>query len=271
MSFASATIKLQGKMARVICIANQKGGVGKTTTAINLAASLALSEKNILLLDADPQGNASSGVGLSKDKIKNNLYHAILDGLKVEEVIYSTEVSCLRVIPSHLDLFGAEVELVNLPNREGRLRNLIEPVRSEFDYILIDCPPSLGLLTLNALTAADSILIPVQCEYYSLEGLAHLFETLRRVKKALNPGLAMEGILLTMFDVRNKLSHLIVQDIRKHFNDRVFTVIIPRNVRLSESPSFGKPAYFYDKNSRGAQCYLELAREIIQKRRNPHE
>ncbi|HPD61066.1 MAG TPA: ParA family protein, partial [Thermodesulfobacteriota bacterium] len=150
-------------------------------------------------------------------------------------------------------------------------RNLIEPVRSEFEYILIDCPPSLGFLTLNALTAADSVLIPVQCEYYSLEGLAHLFETLRRVKQVLNPGLAMEGILLTMFDVRNKLSHLIVQDIRKHFRNRVFTVIIPRNVRLSESPSFGKPAYFYDKNSRGAQCYLELAREIIQKRRSSHE
>ena len=256
-------------MARVICIVNQKGGVGKTTTAINLAASLALSEKRTLLLDADPQGNASSGVGLSKDTIKSNLYHAILDGLKVEDVMYSTEVSYLRVVPSHIDLFGAEVELVNLPNRERRLRNLIDPVRSEFDYILIDCPPSLGFLTLNALTAADSVLIPVQCEYYSLEGLAHLFETLQRVKRGLNPGLSMEGILLTMFDVRNKLSHMIVQDIRKHFNDRVFAVIIPRNVRLSESPSFGKPAYFYDKNSRGAQCYLELAREIIRKKENP--
>jgi chromosome partitioning protein len=257
-------------MARVICIVNQKGGVGKTTTAINLATSLALSDQRTLLLDSDPQGNASSGVGLTKDKIKRNLYHAILDDLKIEEVMYPTVHSCLQVIPSHLDLFGAEVELVNLPNREKRLRNLIDPIRPEFDYILIDCPPSLGFLTLNALTAADSVLIPVQCEYYSLEGLAHLFETLRRVKKALNPGLAMEGILLTMFDVRNKLSHLIVQDIRKHFNDRVFTVIIPRNVRLSEAPSFGKPAYFYDKNSRGAQCYLELAREIVHKRRIPH-
>ena len=254
-------------MARVICIANQKGGVGKTTTAINLAASLALSEKNTLLLDADPQGNASSGVGLSKGKINKNLYHAILDGLKAEEIIYTTDLSCLRVIPSHLDLFGAEVELVSMPKREKKLRILIEPILSNFDYILIDCPPSLGFLTLNALTASDSVLIPVQCEYYSLEGLAHLFETLRRVKKVLNPTLAMEGILLTMFDVRNKLSHLIVQDIRKHFNDRVFNIIIPRNVRLSEAPSFGKPAYLYDKNSRGAQCYLELAQEIIQKRR----
>lgn len=258
-------------MARVICIVNQKGGVGKTTTAINLATSLALREQKTLLLDTDPQGNASSGVGLSKDKIKGNLYHAILDGVKIDEIMYPTMQKGLQVIPSHIDLFGAEVELVNLPNRESRLRSLIEPIRSDFDYILIDCPPSLGFLTLNALTAADSVLIPVQCEYYALEGLAHLFETLRRVKKALNPGLVMEGILLTMFDVRNKLSHLIVQDIRTHFNERVFTVIIPRNVRLSEAPSFGKPAYFYDKNSRGAQCYLELAREIVKKRRNPHE
>ena len=254
-------------MGHVICVANQKGGVGKTTTAINLAASLALVEKNTLLIDADPQANASSGVGLGKDKIKKNLYDAILNGADVQEIIYPTELPCLRVIPAHLDLFGAEVELVNQPNREKKLRNLISPIRTEFDYILIDCPPSLGFLTLNALTAADSVLIPVQCEYYSLEGLAHLFETLRRVKKVLNPTLAMEGILLTMFDVRNKLSHLIVQDIRKHFSDRVFNIIIPRNVRLSEAPSFGKPAYLYDKTSRGAQCYLELAQEIIQKRR----
>lgn len=254
-------------MGRVICIANQKGGVGKTTTAINLSASLALIKRDTLLIDADPQGNASSGVGLTKEKVKENLYHAILNGLKVEEIIYPTELPFLKVIPSHLDLFGAEVELVNLPNREVRLRKLIDPIRVNFEYILIDCPPSLGFLTINALTAADSVLIPVQCEYYSLEGLAHLFETLRRVKKSLNPNLFMEGILLTMFDVRNKLSHLIVQDIRKHFNHRVFNIIIPRNVRLSESPSFGKPVYLYDKNSRGAQCYFQLAQEIIQKRR----
>ena len=199
-----------------------------------------------------------------------NLYHAILDGQEVEEIIYPTEIPTLKVIPSDLDLFGAEVELVNLPNREGKLKKLIEPIRSTFEYILIDCPPSLGFLTINALSAANSVLIPVQCEYYSLEGLAHLFETLRRIKRSLNPKLVMEGILLTMFDVRNKLSHLIVQDIRTHFNDRVFTVIIPRNVRLSEAPSFGKPVYFYDKASRGAQCYLELAQEIIQKRRDLH-
>jgi len=257
-------------MGQIICIANQKGGVGKTTTAINLSASLALAEKGTLLIDADPQGNASSGVGLNRNKTKKNLYHAILDGLKLEEIICQTEMPLLKSVPSHLDLFGAEVELVNMDDREFRLQNLIEPIRFDFEYIIIDCPPSLGLLTINALTAADSVLIPVQCEYYALEGLAHLFETLRRIKKSLNPRLIMEGILLTMFDVRNKLSHLVLQDVRKHFSNRVFNSIIPRNVRLSESPSFGKPAYLYDRNSRGAQCYLQLAKEIIQKRRELH-
>lgn len=253
-------------IARAICVANQKGGVGKTTTAINLSASLALMDHHTLLVDADPQGNATSGVGLSRDKLKKNLYHAILDGLAVDEIIFPTELPALKVVPSHIDLFGAEVELVNLPKREYRLQALFEPLRSRFEYIVVDCPPSLGLLTINALTACDSVLIPVQCEYYALEGLAHLFETLRRIKKTLNPHLLMEGILLTMYDVRNKLSHLVVNDIRKHFNNRVFGSIIPRNVRLSESPSFGKPVYLYDKNSRGAQCYLELAQEIVRKR-----
>jgi len=261
---------MKKKMGRVICIANQKGGVGKTTTAINLSASLALMEANTLLVDADPQGNASSGVGLPKDRAAKNLYHAILDDIKIGEIIYGTEMPLLKVVPSHIDLFGAEVELINMPKREYKLQSLIDPVRSEFEYIVIDCPPSLGFLTINALTAADSVLIPVQCEYYALEGLAHLFETLRRIKKTLNSSLEMEGILLTMFDVRNKLSHLVVQDVQKHFNDRVFNRIIPRNVRLSESPSFGKPVYLYDKNSKGAQCYLELAKEVIQKRRAPN-
>jgi len=254
-------------MGRVICIANQKGGVGKTTTAINLSASLALMKAPTLLVDADPQGNASSGLGFGKDKTTKNLYHALLDDTKVEEIIYGSDVPLLKVIPSHIDLFGAEVELLNMHRREYKLQSLIDPVRSEFEYIVIDCPPSLGFLTINALTAADSVLIPVQCEYYALEGLAHLFEALRRIKKTLNSGLAMEGILLTMFDVRNKLSHLVAQDIQKHFSTRVFKEIIPRNVRLSESPSFGKPVCLYDKNSKGAQCYLELAKEVIQKRR----
>jgi len=254
-------------MGRVICIANQKGGVGKTTTAINLSASLALIKKNTLLIDADPQGNASSGVGLSINNRKKNLYHALLDGIEIEKVIYQTELPLLKVVPSHIDLFGAEIELLNLHNRQFKLKNLIDPIRFKFEFIVIDCPPSLGFLTINALTAADSVLIPVQCEYYALEGLVHLFESLRRIKKTLNPGLLMEGILLTMFDVRNKLSHLVVKDIQKHFNNRVFNTIIPRNVRLSESPSFGKPVYLYDKNSKGAQCYLQLAKEIIQRRR----
>lgn len=254
-------------MGAVICIANQKGGVGKTTTAINLSASLALAEKWTLLIDADPQGNAGSGLGLTKQKVSRNLYHALLNGVRLEEIIYPTELPFLRVIPSDLDLFGAEVELVNVPQREMRLKGLVEPLRQAYDYILVDCPPSLGLLTINALTAADSVLIPVQCEYYALEGLAHLFETLKRIKQVLNPPLAMEGILLTMFDARNRLSHLVVQDIQKHFEKRVFKSVIPRNVRLSESPSFGKPVYLYDRTSRGAQSYMELAQEIIAKRR----
>ncbi|MBN2466526.1 MAG: ParA family protein [Deltaproteobacteria bacterium] len=257
-------------MGRIICIANQKGGVGKTTTAINLAASLALINKSTLLIDIDPQGNASSGVGVSGDKVTKNLYHALLDNTNVEEVFYPSSLPLLTVIPSHIDLFGAEIELVNLPQREHRLQVLIRPLRTRFDYIVVDCPPSLGLLTINSLTAADSVLIPVQCEYYALEGLAHLFETLRRIKKSLNPHLSMEGILLTMFDVRNKLCHLVVQDIKKHFDDRVFTSVIPRNVRLSESPSFGKPVYLYDQYSRGAQCYLDLAKEIANKRSSVH-
>ncbi|MFH0814352.1 MAG: AAA family ATPase [Pseudomonadota bacterium] len=257
-------------MSRVISIANQKGGVGKTTTAVNLSASLALLNQSTLLIDSDPQGNATSGVGLSRAKLNNNLYHALLDSVTIDEIICGTELPLLKVVPSHIDLFGAEVELVNMPKREIRLQSLIDPLRSKFDYIIVDCPPSLGLLTINALTASDSVLIPVQCEYYALEGLAHLFEALQRIKKALNPHLIMEGILLTMFDVRNKLSHLVVQDIQKHFSNRVFDSIIPRNVRLSESPSFGKPVYLYDKNSRGAQCYLQLAQEIIQKRSTIH-
>jgi chromosome partitioning protein len=255
-------------MGKTICVANQKGGVGKTTTAINLAASLALMDRRTLLIDMDPQGNASSGLGLAKNRIEKNLYHALLEEVGVEEVVYDTEVPLLNIIPAYIDLFGAEIELVSIPKRETKLQNLINPLREQYDYIILDCPPSLGLLTINSLTAANSVLVPVQCEYYALEGLAHLFETLRRVKKTLNPNLVMEGILLTMFDVRNKLAHSVVSDVRKHFSGRVFNSIIPRNVRLSESPSFGKPVYLYDKTSRGAQSYLELAKEISQRRSN---
>ena len=242
--------------------------MGKTTTAINLSASLAIMKERTLLVDIDPQGNASSGLGLAKDLTKKkNLYHALTHDLTIEEVIYETEVPLLSVIPAHIDMFGAEVELVSVSQREIRLQGILEPLRERYTYIIMDCPPSLGLLTINSLTAADSVLIPVQCEYYALEGLAYLFETLKRIKQSLNPQLAMEGILLTMFDVRNKLSHSVVSDVRKHFSNRVFKSIIPRNVRLSESPSFGKPAYLYDKTSRGAQSYLELAREITQRRK----
>lgn len=258
-------------MGRVISITNQKGGVGKTTTAINLAASLALIKKPTLLIDVDPQGNATSGLGLSKDRVAaKNLYHALVDNENITQVIYSTELPLLKLIPAHIDLFGAEVELIKAPQRQIRLKQRITPLRDRYDYILLDCPPSLGLLTINALAASDSVLIPVQCEYYALEGLAYLFETLRRTKQALNPRLAMEGILLTMFDVRNRLSHSVVSDVRKHFSTKVFTSIIPRNVRLSESPSFGKPACLYDKTSRGAQSYLELAQEITQRRKDRH-
>ncbi len=255
-------------MGRIICIANQKGGVGKTTTAINLAASFALMQKRTLLIDTDPQGNASSGLGLAKERATKNLYHALVQDLPIKEVTYETELPLLSVIPAYIDLFGAEIELVNIPQREIRLQGLVAPVRNRYDYVVLDCPPSLSLLTINSLTAADSVLIPVQCEYYALEGLAYLFETLRRIKQSLNPGLGMEGILLTMFDVRNRLAHSVVNDVRKHFANRVFKSVIPRNVRLSESPSFGKPAYLYDKSSRGAQSYLALAKEITQRRKN---
>ena len=255
-------------MGKTICVANQKGGVGKTTTAINLAASLALMERRTLLIDIDPQGNASSGLGLAKERAGKNLYHALIKEVGIEDVVYETELPMLNIIPAYIDLFGAEIELVNVPKRETRLQDLIAPVRDRYEYIILDCPPSLGLLTLNSLTAANTVLVPVQCEYYALEGLAHLFETLRRVKKSLNPNLGMEGILLTMFDVRNKLSHSVANDVRKHFRGRVFKSIIPRNVRLSESPSFGKPVYLYDKTSRGAQSYLDLAKEISQRRNN---
>jgi chromosome partitioning protein len=255
-------------MGRIICIANQKGGVGKTTTAINLSASLALMQKPTLLIDIDPQGNASSGLGLAEERAAKNLYHALVQGLHIEEVTYGTELPLLNIIPAYIDLFGAEIELVNVPKREIRLRGLIAPARERYEYIILDCPPSLGLLTINSLTASDTVLIPVQCEYYALEGLAYLFETLRRIKKGLNPRLGMEGILLTMFDVRNKLAHSVARDVRKHFANRVFSSVIPRNVRLSESPSFGKPVYLYDKSSRGAQSYLQLAEEITQRRKN---
>jgi len=250
-------------MARVICIANQKGGVGKTTTAVNLSASIAAAEKKVLLIDIDPQGNSTSGVGLSKEGTNGTIYHTLLRGSGLKEIIQKTSLTYLDVVISNTDLIGAEVELIQEKDREKKLDRLIKEVEADYDYIFIDCPPSLGLLTINSLTAAHSVIIPLQCEYYALEGLGQLLKTIRLIKQSLNPKLEIEGILLTMFDVRNNLSHQVANEVRKHFKDKVFRTIIPRNIRLSEAPSHGKPILLYDIHSKGAESYLNLAREIM--------
>jgi chromosome partitioning protein len=253
-------------MSRVICIANQKGGVGKTTTSVNLSASLAARGKKVLLLDLDPQGNASSGLGLKKHEYQDaNIYHALIGEQTLESVIRPCSVSNLFVAPANPDLVGAEIELVDIPKREFRLRDALRPVRDRFDFILIDCPPSLGLLTLNALSAADTFIVPLQCEYYALEGLSQLLNTAGLIKKNINPELRIEGIVLTMFDTRNNLSHQVVSEIQTHFGDKVFKSIIPRNVRLSEAPSHGQSIIDYDQKSIGAVKYIELADELIEK------
>ena len=251
-------------MARVICIANQKGGVGKTTTAVNLSASLAAAEKRVLLMDLDPQGNSTSGMGLSKEGTNRTIYHALLSGSGLKEMVQKTPLSYLDIIISNTDLIGAEIELIQEKDRERKLYHLIKEVEADYDYILIDCPPSLGLLTINSLTAAHAVLIPLQCEYYALEGLGHLLKTIRLIKQALNPKLEIEGILLTMFDSRNNLSHQVANEVRNHFKDKVFRTIIPRNIRLSEAPSHGKPVLLYDVRSKGAESYLNLAREMME-------
>ncbi len=237
--------------------------MGKTTTAVNLGTSLAAAEKKTLLVDLDPQGNCTTGLGIDRSKLQSSLYEVLIGTQSLMEVLCETEIPSLFVAPATKDLIGAEIELISVERRESRLKDALGPVRQDFDYVLLDCPPSLGILTLNALTAADSLLVPLQCEYYALEGLSSLLETLRLVQKALNPSLSLEGILLTMFDGRNRLSHEVAEEIRSHFPDRLFQTVIHRNVRLSESPSHGRPALLYDPQSTGAQSYLELARELI--------
>lgn len=249
-------------MGKVICIANQKGGVGKTTTAVNLSAALALTERETLLIDVDPQGNASSGVGIEKESVEKNIYHVIIEDHELTQVIRKTPFPHLKIVPSSIDLIGAEIELVNVSGREEKLKESLVKVAGDYDYIIVDCPPSLGLLTINSLNAADSVLIPIQCEYYALEGLSQLLDTIKRIKRAFNPHLKIEGFLLTMFDKRNNLSHQVACEIKNYFPDKVFQTIIPRNVRLGECPSYGKPVFFYDKFSAGARSYLELAQLI---------
>jgi chromosome partitioning protein len=250
-------------MKRIVAIANQKGGVGKTTTAVNLAASLAAAERKVLVIDIDPQANATSGLGFPRGAVSEGVYDALVGGRSLRELTQLTELPTLWLVPSTADLAGAEVELVSVANRERRLAEVIGPVADRYDYILIDCPPSLGLLTLNALTAADSVVVPMQCEYYALEGLANLMATIERVTASLNPRLQLEGILLTMVDPRSNLTQQVEGEVRSHFDRKVYTTTIPRNVRIAEAPSHGRPILLYDAASRGSQSYLALAREFI--------
>ncbi len=252
-------------MGRIVCISNQKGGVGKTTTAINLAASLAAAERKTLLVDLDPQGNAGSGLGIDKSQLTGSIYDALIDGHPLAELIQPTELRFLDVVPATSDLTGAEVELVGMEHRESQLKRALDTVKRRYDFILVDCPPSLGLLTLNALAASESVLIPLQTEYYAMEGLAQLMSTVELVQQNLNPKLGVEGIVLTMFDPRANISHQVADEVRRVFPSLVYSTVVPRNVRLAESPSFGKPVLLYDIRSKGCEAYLGVARELLKR------
>ena len=260
MAIHLQTIKIMGK---IIAIANQKGGVGKTTTAMNLSASLATLEKTVLVVDADPQANASSGLGVKLQEVECSIYECIVNGTDIHEAIYTSDIDGMDIVPSHINLVGAEIEMLNMKEREYILKKVLEQVKDEYDYIIIDCSPSLGLITVNALTAADSVIIPVQCEFFALEGITKLLNTIKIIKSKLNPALEIEGFLLTMYDSRLRLANQIYDEMKRHFHELVFKTIIQRNVKLSESPSHGLPVILYDANSAGAKNHLKLAQEII--------
>lgn len=251
-------------MSKVIAIANQKGGVGKTTTAVNLSSCLAFKGKKVLIIDIDPQGNTTSGLGIDKKSINKSIYDVLINDEDIESTLIDTPVENLKICPSNIQLAGAEVELVSVISRETRMKAAVASIREKFDFVLIDCPPSLGLLTVNSLTAADTVLVPIQCEYYALEGLSQLMNTVKLVQKHLNPNLDVEGVVLTMFDARTNLSIQVVEEVKRHFKNKVYRTIIPRNVRLSEAPSYGLPIILYDAKSKGAECYIELAEEVIE-------
>lgn len=252
-------------MGKIIVLANQKGGVGKTTTTINLAASLATLEKSVLVVDADPQANASSGLGVDLKEVDSSIYECLVNQADIKEAIYTTDIEGLDIVPSHIDLVGAEIEMIQLENREKVLKKILDPLKNDYDYILVDCSPSLGLITVNALTAADSVMIPVQCEYFALEGISKLLNTIKIIKSKLNPSLDIEGFLLTMYDSRLRSANQVYDEVKNHFQELVFNTVIQRNVKLSEAPSHGIPVILYDAESKGAQNYLSLAKEIIKR------